>query len=69
MHPNIRPRSGVKRERKWVSRAERICQGGGLVSVGGLAESVGIGKGCEEFEGLRWGYLRPTCIDRAVAAV
>lgn len=32
MDPNIRPRSGMKRERKWVSRAERIGQGAQLVS-------------------------------------
>ncbi len=42
MDPNMRPRSGVKRERKCVSRAERIWQGG-LISVGGLEESIGIG--------------------------
>ena len=51
MDPNIRPRSGMTREWKWVSRAERIWQGG-PISLRGLGSQLGLEERMKEGTGI-----------------
>ena len=69
MDPNMRPRSGVKRERKCVSRAERIWRGDQSVFEVLRSQSEFGEKEKEELKVLAMEWVRHTRIDRAIAAL